>query len=172
MLLSRDIDKTTVPCWKLILFATKYSYLQIFTNNYSHFILTSQMKYRGRLCNKYIFRHLHMKSQDKWGFTFKDSFSHFMYVVGLYMRKYCGDGKIHVRILTDLHIFSIPDYEKVIFRISSVCLPIRVPDKGLYGFYSVFKNVFSVSQCSINMDILAPKIGDTQWTSKTKWRFY
>lgn len=44
---------------------------------------------------------------------------------------------------------------------NTACLPARVPDKGLYGLYSASNNLFSIGQCPMNMDILAPKIGVT-----------
>jgi hypothetical protein len=44
--------------------------------------------------------------------------------------KKCDNGKLNIEILVELHVFSVNDYKKVIFGISSVSLSVSkyVPD--------------------------------------------
>jgi hypothetical protein len=64
-----------------------------------------------------------------------------------------------------LHVFSSAAYEKVVFGMPSVCVCMYVytyiPPEELDGFYSysVFKIVFVIGLCPVNMNILVPKLG-------------
>jgi hypothetical protein len=44
----------------------------------------------------------------------------------MYVRKYCDGKRIDLQILTDLHVFSIPEYGEVVLVMPSVCVCVYV----------------------------------------------
>jgi hypothetical protein len=81
-----------------------------------------------------------------------------------------------VVILVDLHVFSHPEYENVVFGILSLrvygCAP-RLRLNGWADFipYSVFKSLSVICRCLVNMNDLCRKIGPPLVGPKTKWGF-
>jgi hypothetical protein len=74
---------------------------------------------------------------------------------------------MYLEFLTNLNVFSSPQYEKVVFGMQSVCVyeymymfPSLVPEP-LDRFYScaVLKSLSVIGQCPVNTNILAPDIG-------------
>jgi hypothetical protein len=68
-----------------------------------------------------------------------------------------------IKILMDLHIFSVPECEKVVWNAVCACLY-----TWMCTFYShsVFKCLSTIGQCLVNMNITAPKIGALQMGPK------
>jgi hypothetical protein len=44
----------------------------------------------------------------------------------MYVRRYCDCEKIDFKILADLHVLGSPEYENVVFRMSSGCVCVCV----------------------------------------------
>jgi hypothetical protein len=83
---------------------------------------------------------------------------------------FCDRERIHLEILTDIHVFSTPKYEKLVLEfVLCICVFAFLPPEQLGRFYpSLIHNISSIiGRFSLNMYILAQNIRAHQRLSLT-----
>lgn len=97
--------------------------------------------------------------------------SEYRYIVN--MGRYCYIDGISPVILMDLHVFHPTEYGKVVLGVPYVCMCIFLTPEQFNRFYLylVFKSLFVINQCPVNMNILVPKVGTLCVGSKNKMLF-
>jgi hypothetical protein len=72
------------------------------------------------------------------------------------MRKYCDREKIYLEILTDIHLFSTLEYEKLFFKFVCMDVSSLAPEVfGGFNSYSAFNGLSIIGRFPVNVNILA-----------------
>jgi hypothetical protein len=67
---------------------------------------------------------------------------HFLTVDFMYMRRYCDDEEIYIKIFNDLYVFNTPEYEKVVCGMLFICTDVRLAIARTVGRMLVISSIY------------------------------